>query len=512
MASSINKLRCLNDALPIHQLPIELLLSIFEYVLRTGAAASIYNRRICALSGVCARWFLLIQHSPALWTTVAVSIKEEGLSKILERSSGRLIDVEYEPQDGETLRYAEGSFMEPFNILSSTTGRWRTLILETRHYSGDRPSEFLQFPAPNLERLVFRNNNVWDMKDVELFGGHCPNLKHIHLDRAECKWSQAAFKGLESLELSYLSFDTIEPILDVIRDISLLERLEIHDCDVREDVPANTKPVSLPNLQFLRAEFDDYGLIYATKQLLNHISAPPPCPLYVSLADYEDGEDSFVDTFCEWLFGRQTKEVLEGLESFNLGFGVSEDDLKDLLSFELHSGSAKIRGGVRAFRVENVQYILEYIQGLFQRSHSSKPFTKLRLSGRGVELLNDSRLITPFKDLPPITHLELVEPVWSLRKPSKDVHNGSELRTASPFSTVKSFLLREVSPDDTLDIVLGALGDPRARSHSMSELRVGNLDHVEVHVEETDFIKVEAVVEVLRNDSRIGKVDLYVAL
>ncbi|KIO22554.1 hypothetical protein M407DRAFT_27952 [Tulasnella calospora MUT 4182] len=513
---AIKDLRCLNDALIIHQLPIELLLSIFESVLQAarGATASIYHRRICALSGVCARWFFIIQHSPALWTTVFGGLKQEGLRKILERSSGERIDVEYEFQGGGMLQDPEGSFMESFNILSSTTGRWRTLIRATRHYSGDRPGDFLQFLAPNLERLVFKSNQGRDMTDVELFGGNCPNLKHIPLDRAEYRWSQAAFKKLESLGLSYLSFDTVEPILDIIRDIPQLKRLEIYDCHVNHSgqAPANSQPVSLPNLQFLRVEFDnDDGVPSATEQLLRHISAPPQCPLYISLAGVKEEEDSFVATFCEWLFGKQTKEVLEGVESFKLGFDIPDPEAEEDHSgtFELFSGSANVKGGIRGFTVMDAFYVMDHIQGVFQRSPAVKPFTQLTLSKCGAYFLNSSDISAPFKEfVPPVTHLELVEPVWAPRDPDEDVGDVS----SSPFSTVKSLILREVSPDDILDIVLEALGDPQARSPSMAEFRVGTLEHVEVHVRQKDFNKVEAVVEVLRNDSRIGKVDLYVAL
>ncbi|KIO22553.1 hypothetical protein M407DRAFT_27951 [Tulasnella calospora MUT 4182] len=514
MTPSIKKLRCLNNALNIHHLPIELLFFIFECVLRAEATALMYYRQICTLSGVCARWLFTIHHSPQLWTNVAAIIKQEGLRKVLERSSDKLIDVEYDPPLGYGWRYGQPHFVDFLGNTSSANRRWRTLVLGTSYYPGDRPSDFLQFPAPNLERLVFKNDQGWDMEDVELFGGKCPNLKHIHLERAEFNWSQAAFKRLESLKLFEVYFGSVGPILDVIRDIPQLKTLEIRDCDVSEEVPANTQPVSLPNLDFLRAEFNnDNESTCATKEFLDHVSAPPRCSLYISLVDLDD-EDSFVATFCEWLFAKQTKEVLEGLERFKFGFNITEDDRDILETFELFSGSANIKGGIRGSRAEDAYYVLEYIHGLFQRSHASKPFVTLSLSGFGVVLLNYlPHFSARFKDPPPITCLELVNPVWpSQNAPNEGESDELALQTASPFSTVRGLIFREACPDGILEIVLEALGDSQARTHSISQCRVENLDYVEIHVEDQDFNKAEAVVEILRNDPRIGKIDLYVAL
>ncbi|KAG9043831.1 hypothetical protein FS837_009072 [Tulasnella sp. UAMH 9824] len=522
MDSSINKPRDLNDALTIHKLPIELLLFIFECVLRKEDTAPMYYRQICTLSGVCARWLFVIHRSPQLWTTVAGIIKQQGFRKILERSSGKLIDVEYEPQLGFGWRYGEPHFVDFLGSVSSATGRWRSLVLGTSYYPGDRPNDFLQFTAPNLERLVFKNDQAWDMEDVELFGGHCPNLKHIHLERADCKWSQAAFKGLESLKLFQVSFDSVGTILDITRDSPQLQTLEIRNCDVSERVPENTQQVSLPNLKFLRAEFDsDDGLTWATQQFLDHISASSQCSLYISLADTDDesddeegsSEDPLPATFCEWLFGKQTKEVHEGMESFELGFDVDKDDSNVLVTFELSSGPASIKGGIRGFRLEDLHYVLKYIQNLFQRSRALKTFTTLKLSGQGAEVLNNTQFTDPLKEIPPITHLELVDPVWPLRNPSPNaIPESVAVGTTSAFRMLKTFILRDVAPEDILDMVLRIFWDSQAHTPSMSQCRVDHLDHIELHVAQQEFDEVETVVDVLRNDSRIGKVDLYIAL
>ncbi|KAG8929776.1 hypothetical protein FRC01_003771 [Tulasnella sp. 417] len=207
-------------------------------------------------------------------------------------------------------------------------------------------------------------------------------------------------------------------------------------------------------------------------------------------------------------------EAVGGVESFNLWVYALDDPGTSNVAFELLSGSADLRGGIRGFRPKDLHYILEYIHRIFRRSPPPKAFTTLRLDGYAVELLNNGQFSMPYKALPPITHLELVEPVWcSHESSSKEVSEGPVPCIASSFSALRRLVLQGTSPDSILDIVLGVLGDRQRGAHSMSECRVENLDHVEIHIwEEPDLTKAEAVVGILREDSRIGRVDLHVIL
>ncbi|KAG8929780.1 hypothetical protein FRC01_003775 [Tulasnella sp. 417] len=516
-SQSTNLLRRSNDEPTIYQLPIELLLPIFEWALKEWyyGHGSIYYRHLCALSTVCTRWHSIIQHSPQLWATVPGSIKEEGIRKVLERSSDTLLDIEYNPGKEEGGRYPDGHITPFFDILGSASGRWRTLNL-TKSVSEGQTRKLLLLPAPNLEQLTFEDHQSprQGMENVDFFGGNCPKLKDIHIYGLTCKWDQAAFKGLEALKLSDISFDSVAPILDIIRPLPLLRRLEVLNCHISEDAPASTQPVSLPNLQFLRVEFDNTGVITYTEQFISRISASPSCPLYVSFADLDDDDDCYADAFCQWLFGRQTKAVLASLRSLKLGFTVTEGPRDpSLLDFELFSDSVAVKGGFNGYRFEEYVSLMAYIQGLFQRSATSETFTQLTLSGDAANLLYSSELIAPFTDLPPITKLELVKPVWdSLSSSKEDASEESSPRPPSSYSAIKDIILRAVPPDSILDIILGTLGDLRERTLPMKECRVGTLDYVEIHAEEKDFREAEAAVKVLRNDPRIGKVNLYIAL
>ncbi|KAG8930427.1 hypothetical protein FRC01_002795 [Tulasnella sp. 417] len=493
VTETTHQLLRVNEEPIINQLPIELVLQIFESVLGRcdhGHGWTYYHRLLCILSRVCARWYSIIQHSPQLWTTVPGFIEDEALRTLLERSSGNNIDL--------NCNYPVVYFTKCFDILGSASERWRTLSLKTpRNVTLEHKThDFLQLPAPNLERFSFKSTDwdLVDMRNVEFFSGNCPSLREIEISGVTCEWSQPAFKGLEILKLSYVDFDTVGPILDIIRPLSQLRKLEVYKCVIKEKLSPPTQPVLLPNLQFLRVEFHSDGEVkIPTEQLLNHILAPPACPLYTSLDNYNVVQEGPVaEIFCEWLFGRQTKAVLEGVERLTLGFVSSEDDLHGLVTFELHSGSAKIKGGFKDSDMGE---------------RASKTFTKLIVSEERAYLLDDSEIIASFQELPPITHLEVIRPEWNNpNSRSEDTSDSDGLA----YSTIKNVVLRKVLPDRILGIVLGALGDSQQYGPLITNWRVEDLDHVEIHVEA--FCEVEAAVEALRNDPRIGKVDLYFAL
>ncbi|KAG8930430.1 hypothetical protein FRC01_002798 [Tulasnella sp. 417] len=475
-----NQLLRWNDEPIINQLPIELLMMIFESALgpRDHGHGSVYYRHLCALLKVCTRWYSIVRHSPQLWVTVPGAITEDGLRMILERSSGKHIDIECN-HDGV-------HFTTFFDILGSVSG----LAHPQCHEDGYGRSNLQLSATPSSQ-----------------FGATKLPKQLLGPDRRE-----PAFKGLEVLKISTEYFESLEPILDIIRPLPQLRKLEIDDCVIEGEVSTPIQPVSLPNLQVLRVDFDEREeVISPTKQFLGLVSAPPPCQLYAcSRAFDQEDDDSIVATFCEWLFGRQTKEVLEGVERLKVGFGPEDG----LVTIELLSGSASIKGCFIRWLVKKVIYVLRYIQGLFKQSNATETSTILTLSGEMVYYISNSE-VASFKELPPITHLELIQPEWpSPNSSSEDISDleDSAPSTGSAFSMIRNVVLREISPDSILDIVLGALGDSRERARPISGWRVEDLDHIEIHVDEKDFHGAEAVVEALRSDPRIGKVDLYVAL
>ncbi|KIO22551.1 hypothetical protein M407DRAFT_216289 [Tulasnella calospora MUT 4182] len=508
---STTNFRHLNSVPLVHQLPTELLIYIFQSGLDSLPNPD-YYRHVSTLSEVCARWFFVVQNSPQIWTRISADVKEEGFKKVLQRSSGHLIDINCEVSPIGLGQNPE-EYLEIFLLnLGAIIGRWRALNLQCL---GDALEgsirEVLRLPAFNLERLVLDDDIMeLDISDVELFGGDSPNLKDVRVVGMDCGWSQAAFKGLEKLHLSWVTFDSLEPILDILRDCPQLRNLEICECEIKSDIPAATQPVFLPNLQILHLKIDDPTS--ATEQLLNLISAPLHCALYTTILDTDDEEVSLRTAFEKWLFGRQPQRVLEALDGLELHLGGSQV-AGCFMEFALSSGSSVIKGGAGARDAREATRSIGCVQNMLQRSRVLEIFTTLKVSCWGLWDFQNPEFTSQFSRLPPITHLELVG-LSSLSESAliADIFGGSSPHTVSPFATVRHLSFREIHIDFVSDIIRAALGSPETETGSTSKGHIYRLNRLELHVEEEDFTRAEEVVKTLRENLRIGKVDLYVVL
>ncbi|KAG8945258.1 hypothetical protein FRC04_001098 [Tulasnella sp. 424] len=464
---SVNQLRCSDGAPPVHQLPTELLLHIFQSVLHLQHPGPNYYRNVCTLSEVCIRWCFVIQNSPQLWKTVWADLKEEGLRKVLQRSSGHLINVEFSISPMGIEQDSEEYWEALLRTLGSVSERWCTLVLNGLEYvCEDSIKDILQLPAANLERLVLDDDCVeLDISDIDM-----------------------------------------KTVLDILREFPQLRRLEVCDSDVSHDIPAGTQPVSLPHLQVLQVTFDDDSEpTNATGQFLDHISAPLHCALYACPFHGWDRADPLSAAFGKWLFGRQTHAVLEGLNGLELRLGRMQNS-GYFLAFDLFSGSSTISGGVK--RAKEAPKALVCIGHVLQRPRKPDVFTTLKISGGAVQILiKRAKLISQLNRLPPITRLELV----ALRKTSQ--HTGiKNLFRGFLFSKVERLMVRRTAPDIVMKIVRAALPEHGAGTNSAAGNTMKCLDYLEIHVEGRYFDQAEKVVEVLRDNPRIGKVDLYVTL
>ncbi|KAG8929784.1 hypothetical protein FRC01_003779 [Tulasnella sp. 417] len=458
----------------------------------------------------------------AITAIISADVKEEGFKKVLQWSSGRLIDVTCEISPLGVGQNSDEYLGEFLDSLGTIIGRWRTLDLTCLGDAHERSvRDVLGLPALNLERVVLHDELLeLDISDVELFGGDSPKLKDVRIVGMACGWSQEAFKGLENLHLSWVSFDGVEPILRILRDSPQLQKLAICECDIAGNSPGPTQPVSLPNLRILYIALDDdEEQTPPTERLLNLISAPLSCALYTTIfgiEEEEEGEeeeeDSLKARFEKWVFGRQSQKVLEGLDGLEMHLGGSQVP-GCYLEFSLSSGCSSINGGVRAWDTGEAVHAISCVQNMLQRSLVLEIFTTLTISSSGVPYFEDRNFVSQFNRLPPITHLELVG-LSSLSESALlgEIFCGSTLDTPSPFATVRHFTFREMHLDIVSGTIQAALGNPETETGSTSKTQIDRLDHLEVHVEEKEFARAEQVVKALRECPRIGKVDLYVVL
>ncbi|KAG8905681.1 hypothetical protein FRC00_013114, partial [Tulasnella sp. 408] len=454
-------------------------------------------------------------NSPQLWTRISADIKAEGFKKVLQRSSGHLIDITCEISPPGLGQNPEEHLEVFLSTLGDITERWRTLDLKSlgdAHESSVKDA--LQSPASNLERLVLDDEILeFDMSDIELFGGDCPHLKDVRVVGVHCGWSQAVFKGLENLYLSWVTLSSLELILDILRDCPQLRKLQICECTFVNDIPSTTRPVSLPCLQILHVEIEeDMGPTSAIDQLLNLISAPLHCALYTTISEIEGEEDSRRIRFEKWLFGRQPQRVLEGLDRFELHLGGSQLS-ECYMAFTLSSECSVIRGGSRAWDAREATHVMKSIEDMRQRSRTSGMRTTLKISSSGLSYFESGDFVSQFNRLPPVSRLEIVD----LSSPSEsdvivDAFLGSGPEAVSRFATIRHLSFRETHLDIVSGIVQAALGNPETETDSKSKDQMDRLYHLEIHVEEPEFARTEQMVEALRKNPRIGKVDLYVAL
>lgn len=499
----------MNSAPPVHQLPIELLLYVFQSVIKPLPSPDCY-RRVCRLSEVCGRWFSVVQNSPQLWSRISADVKAEGFKKVLQRSSGHLIDITCEISPPGLGQNPEEHLEVFLSTLSAMTERWRILDLKClgdAHESSVKDA--LQLPASNLERLVLDDEILeFDISDIELFGGDCRNLKDVRVVGVHCGWSQAVFKGLENLHLSWVDFSGVERILDILRDCPQLRKLEICECSFVNDTTSTIQPVSLPDLQILHINEGDVGPTSATDQILNLVLAPSDCTLYTKIFDIEDEGDSRRIRLEKWLLGRQPQRVLEGLNNLELHLGGSQLP-ECYMAFTLSSGCSAIKGGFRAWSTWEATHAMKSIENIRQRSRVSEIFTALKISSSGLSYFENSDFVSHFNRLPPISHLELVD----LSSPSEsdvitDVLLGSGPGAVSHFATIRHLSFRETHLDILSGIVQAALGTPETETGSKSKDQMDRLYHLEIHVEAPEFARAEQVVETFRKNSRIGKVVL----
>lgn len=402
--------------------------------------------------------------------------------------------------------------MEFLGTVVSTIERWRTLSLNCLGVDSEGPIKaFLQAPAPNLERLVLDDGEMeLEIPDVELFVGNSPKLEDVRVVGVACKWSHITFKGLKRLHLSYIFFDSVKPILDIIRDCPQLHTLEVLDCNIGDDNLPTVKSVWLPNLQVLDLGLDDtLEPISATEHFLDHVSAPPHCALYVTPFEIRDEDAFFKATFGGWLCGRQTPAVLEGIEGLELRLGSSQGHERSLY-FDLFSGPSTIKGGVRGCGTKEATQTLACIWSVLQQSRTWEPTITIKVFRGGATFLKQTDFTSQLNRFPPITRLEL-EALLS-HSEYEDIFHGPPLHTGSLFLMVRHITFRGMPPGVVMNIVQSALRGPAAETGSASGTRIDHLDHVEIHVREQDFLNAEKVVEVLRNNKKIGKVSLYVAI
>lgn len=262
----------LSVSLPIHTLPAEVLIQIFQHFLpshdsfidRTGSLKCPWARLIC----VCRRWCALIRNTACFWTDIDVRSREtRWLEVALFRSGGAPIRIvlwhNFEAVVPLLLKHVyhiEGlSFREPIHESFVAPFLSRSFpILKHLELLAERSSHPPLFPTLSSSRLQ--------------------TLTTLVLTRVSLPWTPSLFSGLELLSLTHCRLSApplpFADFLDLLEHGQKLRQLRLeHFLSVAlspQTVVPLQRVVTLPELQHLVC----HDLPAHVAQLMTHLHTP----------------------------------------------------------------------------------------------------------------------------------------------------------------------------------------------------------------------------------------------
>ncbi|OCH86319.1 hypothetical protein OBBRIDRAFT_244650 [Obba rivulosa] len=244
----------LNDAVPIHRLPPELLIKIFCYVPVPSIsrdtvvwAPNVFKiQDVVALCSVCQHWRNIIFNADILWSSVNRLVGYDALSQL---PPGGLLNIKLEPeaQDRQLLAFR--------NFLTSTIARTRELHIVNRSAAAVRfPLDQDLAEAPALEVLSIVGSSV----APQFFGTPVPQLRTLFL----CRCAGLPTGPLPQLtQLALCSIDRIEisQVLNLLSAAPALRDLYLANC-LKESSDEVVNIASAVPLKYLRRVFiEDNG-------------------------------------------------------------------------------------------------------------------------------------------------------------------------------------------------------------------------------------------------------------
>ncbi|KAG9014645.1 hypothetical protein FRB94_011823 [Tulasnella sp. JGI-2019a] len=223
-----------NAALPISQLPDELLIKIFQQILKDREG---YYEKLSRLSLVCLHWADLVRCTPSLWFFICTSYPLNIGSMILKNSSKHPLEVWHNEDRGSIY----GAAISPVDAktridrIGVHVSRWQRVKLTIRNGSSDKylPAYLEKLSAPILETLEIDGGANWGDGDAhELFEGGAQRLRHLSLSRIATTWESKLLSGLSNLRTLKLDQNVLSPSVPQIRRLLMvcpnLVKLDLH--------------------------------------------------------------------------------------------------------------------------------------------------------------------------------------------------------------------------------------------------------------------------------------------
>lgn len=437
-----------NALLPIQQLPTEVVLQVLCMVVPPFLEQADYYMVLRQVSGVCHRWRQIINSTPTLWGRIHSWDSAYVVKEALKRSAHHALDVYFDNDNrirpmGRAERY---NFVE--NLIPHL-GRCRKLALG---WDSDprQVKELLGLPAPQLEQLILRDEiGNDDFATVEIFAGQAAFLKQVEIDRVACRWESAAFKGLKSLSISNVSFQSFNQILELLQYSPTLLKLKLQHIifpDSDADIDPMFRQIRLPLLNNLQIRSIHWR---RTESLLGCIHAPGCAHLHLTMDDVETGiEGSLARLPALW--PSQVRIIILNLRSIRVvvkevetALFASSSDGQGGLSLVLRRGAYFERS---AILLGGINHII--------KNYLSAPESSLQVDSFTLHCLHHGNILNEILRLPTVTRLDLGDPLYNYEMPYACPHEDQHW-TLPPFPSLK--LIRCFTPrEDWVMRVIGA--------------------------------------------------------
>ncbi|KAF9454139.1 hypothetical protein P691DRAFT_657078 [Macrolepiota fuliginosa MF-IS2] len=271
----------------INELPVEILSSIFHYVVWSANDPDECNRSRLALSGTCRHWRRLVVGDPTLWNTFCYRVDTPGqlaFSKLTVERCGtapidiRLRDTQEYPlsqEDMEDILDHLTTRRSQLRILSVAVQEWEaglTLLRWLQAFGTQKLPcilkrlEIHRLGPPYVQLGPDQPPNSSPFGPLPLLGGaYAASLRYFAISGLHIDWTQTTLKHLTTLDIRRVPLDSA-PDMDRFRDILIecpeLDRLVLHGAGPKWRPPAECHPpVTLHKLRSLILA--DFALNYA---------------------------------------------------------------------------------------------------------------------------------------------------------------------------------------------------------------------------------------------------------
>ncbi|KAH9850990.1 hypothetical protein C2E23DRAFT_904773 [Lenzites betulinus] len=292
-----------NARLPVNQLPVEILVAIFQLVPhRTFFTSDRVNGPEWVLLGrVCRHWRAVLLEHACFWRTISVWKHPHWFQLAVARSQQALLELDV----------VDLSVVVSVDVSTYRDRIWSLEVwIRPWHWETDvfALSSIISGPSPSLQRLKI--SNLWDLSPraagtpgvIILNIDNYPRLKHLTVSDVDVLWSARFISQLTTLDLrrcsiypSRISFDMFLDVLEHGRQLEYLslDRFLAAASHTGSHPPRPRHQIALPRLRSLTVT-DESPLI---RWLTASIQLPNNTTLNGSLTDAElqDSTHSVVD-------------------------------------------------------------------------------------------------------------------------------------------------------------------------------------------------------------------------